>query len=419
MPSCWRRWSRSQRRSAPPGSVVRALILAALLAAGAPAMASEPPPALRIRPAPGAVPEMVFDWSRERCAETHVPDTPARAFRDAAGTVRLIATHHANRAFSGPTLDALTPECEVLLASDRIDDPAARDDLTWLASTYTLDGETVYALAHHEYLGHLRPGRCTGTSYQACWSNAVTFAWSTDGGRRFRQPPEHHVAAPPYRYRGDLGRRTGYFNPSNIIARGGWYYVMLFAEAEGAQARGTCLLRTRDLADPGGWRAWDGRGFGVRFADPYRETVAQPERHVCAPVAPPQLGNLVTSLTRHEASGLYIALFAGYRAPQPGRAQVTGVFAATSPDLLRWSAPQLVWQAPILWRFGCDEGAPVFYPALLDPDTASRNFESVDDRGFIYFTSVNLSNCSVSWDRDLMRLEVAISTPEARATEAP
>jgi hypothetical protein len=193
---------------------------------------------------------------------------------------------------------------------------------------------------------------------------------------------------------------------------------MLFAEAEGAQARGVCLLRSRDLADPGGWRAWDGKGFDVRFADPYREAVAEPARHVCAPVAPAQLGHLVTSLTRHEASGLYIALSAGYRAPAPGVEKVTGIFAATSPDLLQWSEPQLVWRAPILWRHGC-EGTPVFYPALLDPDTPSRNFETVDERGFLFLTSVNLSNCSVGWDRDLIRLEVAISIAQARATEAP
>ena len=49
----------------------------------------------------------------------------------------------------------------------------------------------------------------------------------------------------------------------------------------------------------------------------------------------------------------------------------------------------------------------------------SRNFETVDDRGFVYFTSFNLSDCKVTWDRDLMRLEVAISTDVARATEAP
>ncbi len=396
-----------------------AALLAIALAASAPALVREPPPAaLRILPVPGAVPELVFDWSRERCALTHVPDTPARAFRDAAGTVHLIATHHANRAFTGPALDALTPDCAVRLASDRADDPAARDDLTWLASTYTTDGRTVYALAHHEYLGHLRPGRCAGTTYQECWGNAVTFAVSADGGRRFRQPADHYVAAPPYRYRGDLGRRSGYFNPSNIILRDGWHYVMLFAEAEDAQARGVCLLRSRDLADPGGWRAWDGKGFGVRFADPYREPVATPARHVCAPVAPQQLSNLVTSLTLHEASGLYIALSAGYRAPRPGDAKVTGIFAATSPDLIRWSEPQLVWQAPILWRHGCAAVA-VFYPALLDPDTVSRNFETVDDRGFIYLTSVNLSNCNVGWDRDLVRLEVAISIAQARATETP
>ena len=115
----------------------------------------------------------------------------------------------------------------------------------------------------------------------------------------------------------------------------------------------------------------------------------------------------------------YIASTACYRALHPGWDKVTGIFATTSSDLIHWSPPQLVWAAPILWRYGCDGRAPVFYPSLLDPDTASRNFETVDDRGFIYFTSFNLSNCKVSWDRDLMRLEIAISTDLARATEAP
>lgn len=387
----------------------------------APQRISRPAVHLRIAPAPGATPELVFDWTTERCADSHVPDTPARAFRDAGGTVHLIATHHVNRAFTGPGLDALAPSCEVLLASDRADDPAVFDDLTWLASTYTEDGTTVYALAHHEYLGHLRPGRCAGTTYQECWANAVTFARSDDGGARFRQPsaPAHFVAAPPYSYRGDEGRRVGYFNPSNIIERDGYYYVMVFAERQGAQQRGVCLLRTRDLGDPSAWRAWDGTGFEARFANPYQGQIEHPDRHVCAPIAPDVLSGLVTSLTRHEGTGLYIALAAGHRAPRPGADRVTGIFATTSPDLLQWSAPQLVWAVPILWRHACDGPAPVFYPSLLDPDTASRNFETVDHQGFVYFTSFNLIDCRVSWDRDLMRLEVAISTDVARETEAP
>jgi hypothetical protein len=407
-----------------------ALTAAAFMPAGLAVVVAGAPPAqqvstpgvnLQIVPAAGAAAQLVFDWSTERCADSHVPDTPARAFRDAAGTIHLIATHHNNRAFTGPGLDALAPSCEVLLASGRADDPAVFDDLIWLASTYTEDGTTVYALAHHEYLGHLRPGRCAGTSYQECWANAVTFARSDDGGDHFRQPPPpgHFVAAPPYPYHGDEGRRVGYFNPSNIIERDGYYYVMVFAEHQRAQERGVCLLRTRDLAEPSAWRAWDGSGFEARFANPYREQIEDPERHVCAPVAQDNLTGLVTSLTRHEGTGLYIALTAGHRAPRPGAEKVTGIFATTSPDLLHWSTPQLVWAAPILWRYACDGPAPIFYPSLLDSDTASRNFESVDDQGFIYFTSFNLSDCRVTWDRDLMRLEIAISTDLAHATEAP
>ena len=56
------------------------------------------------------------------------------------------------------------------------------------------------------------------------------------------------------------------------------------AEAFGAQRRGPCLLRRPLGGGAGDWRAWDGRGFTVRFVDPYREDVVDPARHVCAPV---------------------------------------------------------------------------------------------------------------------------------------
>ena len=121
----------------------------------------------------------------------------------------------------------------------------------------------------------------------------------------------------------DAGRRVGYFNPSNIIERDGYYYVMVFSEHQGAQERGVCLLRTRDLAEPSAWRAWDGTGFEARFANPYQEQIEHPDRHVCAPVARDNLTGLVTSLTRHEGSGLYIALTAGHLAPRPGADEVT------------------------------------------------------------------------------------------------
>ncbi len=66
------------------------------------------------------------------------------------------------------------------------------------------------------------------------------------------------------------------FSPSNIVAHDGWLHAFVFAEALGAQRRGACLMRTRDMTDPTSWRAWDGRGFAVRFADPYAEPGVDP-----------------------------------------------------------------------------------------------------------------------------------------------
>ena len=50
------------------------------------------------------------------------------------------------------------------------------------------------------------------------------------------------------------------------------------------QKHGVYLIRTHRLDDPASWRAWDGSGFTVRFADPYREAVDDEAGHVCEPV---------------------------------------------------------------------------------------------------------------------------------------
>src|SRR3546814_2847757 len=58
--------------------------------------------------------QTVFDWSRDACETWDVPDVPARAFRDAGGTVHLIASHNVNRASIGSNLDTLRRDCTVI-----------------------------------------------------------------------------------------------------------------------------------------------------------------------------------------------------------------------------------------------------------------------------------------------------------------
>jgi hypothetical protein len=70
---------------------------------------------------------------------------------------------------------------------------------------------------------------------------------------------------------------------------------------QGAERR--CLPHS-DFAcvSPPSWRAWDGKGFIVRFADPYREAIAKPEEHVYDPV----LAGEANSLLPHTRSGNFI-----------------------------------------------------------------------------------------------------------------
>ena len=372
----------------------------------------EPPP--DVTAVVAGSPETVFDWSTDACAHDDIPDSPARAFRNADGEVRLIATHHVNRLLVGPTLDTVRPDCAVVFEAGHDGDPAAYDDRSWLVAPVTADGETVYALVHSEYQGwHRRPDRCRpGRWWEACWYNVITWAVSTDGGRSFRQPPpaERLVAALPYRHDPAAGRRMGLFNPSGIVRHDGYYYALVRAVAYAAQPGGQCLIRTDRPDDPASWRAWDGEAFTIRFADPHRDDIADPAAHVCAVVSPERLSASVGSLTRHAPSGAFLAIVAGERPPTAGAEPVTGVFVSASWDLVDWSWPSLVWQVPFWYDFACGQDRfSIGYPALLDPSSMSPSFDETDDDAYLYVTQFNLIDCRIRADRDLLRVPLRIS----------
>ncbi|NUB17512.1 hypothetical protein GAY28_37970, partial [Azospirillum brasilense] len=130
-----------------------------------------------------------------------MPDAPARAWRAADGSVRLLAAHTRARILSGPSLNELHHACRIVFQSAKRDDPARFDDMGWLTSPYTLDGTTIYGLVHNEYHGHKRRDLCPTGDYMACWWNALTLTVSHDGGQSFG--PARYVAGVPYRFRGD------------------------------------------------------------------------------------------------------------------------------------------------------------------------------------------------------------------------
>ena len=172
----------STRPTFRPGVFLRVALLSAVLAGALGTVAtaareSEPTVLLHGRP------KVVFDWSRQRCDASNIPDAAVRAFRGGDGRVQMILAHIKNRRLIGRDFEHLRPDCRVVLASGLSDDPAAYDDREWIASLYTVDGKTIVALVHNEYQGNRHQGRCPSNTYSKCWYNTLTLAVSHDGGR--------------------------------------------------------------------------------------------------------------------------------------------------------------------------------------------------------------------------------------------
>ena len=248
-----------------------------------------PNPVLKIT----GVEEIVFDWTSDRCENHNIPDLPARAFRGADGQVQLIISDNYNYRMVGPDLNTLAVDCNPIMLSDNDADPSLFNDNEWIASPYTLDGMTIYALTHNEYQGHIHPGKCPQNDYFSCWDNSITLSISTDSGRTYSdafQPPSHLVARLPFVYEAGAGP-DGYRGPSNIIkGKDDFYYSFFNVSMYRTQRQWVCLMRTDDLSDPASWRYWDGREFEGLFINPYIDPPINPVGQVCTALASDEIG---------------------------------------------------------------------------------------------------------------------------------
>jgi hypothetical protein len=334
--------------------------------------------------------KVIFDWATDRCTETDIPDAPPRAFRDYAGRIHLLATHRDNRAFVGASFDDLSHPCAVIYQGDHDDDPSKFDDRQWLTSFVTDDGRTIYALVHNEFQGNLRPDLCPSRKYLPCWYNAITAAVSTDGGATFRQEaaPANVVAAPPVPYDGNAGGPVGYFQPTNIVRKDGFYYFMFLATAAGPQGGGVCVARTATPAVPASWRAWDGEDFTVRLAGAYFDRDRNPD--TCAPVGKGHLFEM-SSLSFDRPSGLFVYLGAVSVGAGDAR-HPRGAYVSTSSDLISWSPPVQIFRSPPMdgpepnYRYG------LF--SLIDETSGGRDFSEISsyDGLYLYFVKFDLAN---------------------------
>jgi hypothetical protein len=345
--------------------------------------------------------EVVFDAGRDGCGLSDIPDIAAHAFRDSTGRVQLYAGHVDWRRSVGPDLDHVRHECRLLNRgfNGHNADPSLFDDSAWYAGAYTTNGHDIYTLTHIEYHGEEHEEKwCRSRNNGLCWYDAVGFAESHDGGDTWthRPAPAHLVAAVPRRYVPD-NAGYGMGQPTNIvrIARQRFYYYAIVHQL-GVTPSGACVIRTRTLTDPTSWRAWDGKAFTHRFFDPYRSSVYA---GLCETI--PDLGlvdGLVfsTYLHRWVATGL------------DARDSKAGVYYRTSKDLVHWSQAILLLETGTIE--GCATPERIAYPTLLDPNSASRTFQTIGRTAYLYYTHWNPVNCSTAYEynRQLVRVPVEV-----------
>lgn len=358
--------------------------------------------------------ETVFSWQKDRCNVDQIPDSPARAFQSKTLGVVLFAAHYTNDFLVGENLETLKAFCTNGYRASMRDDAELFDARIWLQSFYTENGTNVYALGSSDYHGSWF-NRCSGLNARnpKCWRSAITLAVSNDGGRTFssRSPPDHILARPPTDFNSESeGMPAGFFTASNIVQKAGHFYALVHTFGYLGQAPGNCVLRTNKLADPAAWMAWSGQEFDVSLRGLRKTNYTQRLGSECKPVS--GLKEPIGSMLLHETSGNYIATFVRRSVIDRASGGVTRVEFrySVSKDLMNWSDSRLIvaYDGAATCQIGAV--ATVSYPALLDPKSKDRNFGTVGESAFVYFTRHNSAPaCKMSMDRDLVRVPVRIS----------
>ena len=331
-------------------------------------------------------PSIIFNTRVDGCTPIDVPDINPRAFRDASGQIVMFALHYVNRPLRGPDFAHLKIDCHVALDSPFDPDPAHYADRNFVAATWTRDGRNVSALIHHEY--HADDfKRCRVSDSLGCWYNSILAYRSRNGGLDFTRSEPALVAAAPFRQDVEQGRHRGFFNPSNIVADGGHFYALVSTTGWDGQPYGNCLFRTDDPSRPGSWRAFDGKSFSVRYDDPYK--VKYPRAKPCLTIEP--FAYAVGAIVHHRTSQNWIALF---QASAGGAFPLDGFYYASSRDLIHWGAPKILLAGKTLYGDLCKAGPSIInYPSMIDPTSASRNFDEIGDHPDLLFATMDVADC--------------------------
>lgn len=385
----WRRWP----------TVMHMAVVIGLVALGPRAEADS------VRLVPHGPERTLFQWTHSPCHAAIIPDAPARAFRRADGQITLLASQPDNWTLTGASLETLTTDCRPTLRSADYATQALGN--MWIQAVYTHDGRHVVGLASESLTPFAKAAGCNPHGQPGrCWLNEIVAVQSDDMGQTFRPfpPSDRTVASLGRSYRPETTARFGYFTTSNIVAKDEFFYVFMFAQGEGVQAKGNCLFRTRDPFDPRSWRGWDGTDFTVA-PQPQGDRVT-----ACRPVAPRVLAHEVRSLTYIPRFRVWVAVFAHRLKLRGDKEPVPGFYLATSQDLLQWTLPSRIAAVPLRPRVDSPERF-ASYPSLIDPGSTSRTFDTLDSpHPVLLYTVQHLRNGQGTMNRDLNYIPLRIET---------
>jgi hypothetical protein len=347
--------------------------------------------------------------SVESCGPTDLPDGAARAIRLSDGTILMMASSAENFPFRGRSLLDMRKSCHPLFHGKQSDDPAAFDDRGWLLTPFSRDGTHILGLIHNEFQGQRRAWLCPDRKYVSCWYNAVTAIVSDDSGATFHRPVGISlIAAPRYRFADTVGHQAGYFGPTDIVPLEHEDAFMVYTPRTRDQNAGNCLLASETPMKPASWKAFDGNGFTIGLSvDPYAgRPAARPQP--CTPIAPAILRWPVTALALQTASNTYVALMVGTDANAS-----TGIFYATSKDMIHWVGPAKLLADTVPSHFRCGDPPPRLYPSLLDPTSTDGSFATIGSQAWLFSTSIPVSHCHLQLlQGSLTRQQVDVSVQQ-------
>jgi hypothetical protein len=347
-------------------------------------------------------PRTLFSARASGCGPNIIPDSPARAFRRADGNMELIAAHYEDWMMLGRSFESLRTNCQSIMAYDDYHQDVPGQ--LWIQATYTLDGRRIEGFASQDLSTKMYAEGCDRAVHPGhCWANQIISVRSGDMGTHFIPGPV--VASEGDTYPPSEVGQFGFFTSTNIVHFGPYYYVILFQSpphdpglSTGMTQSGNCMFRSNNFADPSSWRGWTGRGYSY-----------QPDRGQgqCAIIAPSDLGPF-RSIQFVPSARRWIAMTSG-RHQLPGDSRpVPGFYSMTSPDLVHWENLTRVMPVPLAAR--SDSMDDIYsYPSLLDPESSTMNFETLDHGTAVLVFSVHhLRNGQGTMNRDLQYVTVQI-----------